>query len=203
MWVVGCSSGAQFSASSGGSGGKAGSASGGSAGSSSGGAAGGPVSGDAGASCQWSHTANTCPDGYFCNAMNCQTGTCMQIPQNTGSDYKPACGCDGVTYWNPSIAAHFGVPIAGTDGVCPLKGAAICNSNTPCPPERHCDEERTQTACTMSTSTDGVCWGLPDSCPPGAPSGLDCGVSLPPTNGCQSKCELIKSDKRWFPSTCP
>lgn len=149
---------------------------------------------DAGMGCQWGHN-NPCPSGYFCNATGCGAGTCIPKLTKTGNQYNPVCGCDGVTYWNPSVAGYFGMAV-NTTGAC-IATAVKCSKASPCAAGLHCNNRRDQALCAVP-STLGVCWGLPEQCP-ADPKGQPC---VAPTTQCTSKCDLIQTETPWYVGSC-
>lgn len=65
-----------------------------------------------------------CPAEFYCEhpAGQCLevmdgAGTCQPIPQVCTRDYRPVCGCDGVTYSNACVAAAAGASVA-IEGEC-------------------------------------------------------------------------------------
>lgn len=56
------------------------------------------------------------PEGSACGKSDA-TGTCEARPEFCTMDYKPVCGCDGVTYSNACGAQTAGTDVA-QDGEC-------------------------------------------------------------------------------------
>jgi hypothetical protein len=111
------------------------------------------------------------------------------------------CGCDNVTYWNASVAAHdFGANVAAT-GECPKTTAAKCNAtNLACDGNRTCSFELgAASQCAIGTATVGSCWGLPATCPNQSPKYSRCG-----SGKCLTHCEAIQAENPYFQSSsCP
>lgn len=96
----------------------------------------------------------SCADGQFCNfppEAQCgaadQLGHCEQIPQACTREFRPVCGCDGVNYDNPCIAASVGVSIVSEgqcegsqEGNCGGIAGLACADGEFCnfPPEAQC-----------------------------------------------------------------
>lgn len=179
--------------SSGGAGGTGGSSTGGTGGSSTGGSSGS----GGGAQCNW-NDPNLCPVGTYCNALGCAEGTCTPFP-NPGINKNPVCGCDGITYWNASVAGSQGMS---------AKSAGECTPGIFCGgiagiecPAGHCNYELPDAlGCDISHAT-GTCWIVPSSC-----SGIGFG---PNTRACDSpsctdQCKLISSQAWYYvDNTCP
>lgn len=118
----------------------------------------------------------------------------------TSNQYNPVCGCDGVTYWNPTVAAYFGMAV-NTTGAC-ISNMVVCSAGNPCAAGLHCNNRRDQALCAVN-STAGVCWGLPEQCPVDGPKGQPCPVSPgAPTLPCASKCDLIQTETPWYVGSC-
>lgn len=161
--------------------------------------------GGAGSACQLSD-ANTCGDGFYCNAPDCQTGTCEPTPKNDDEARAPVCGCDGVNYWNANTAAAHGTPVAAT-GECAQPTTCAPSDAMPCPSTRHFCAQlvASQANCALDpNNAPGECWGMPEACPPV--------VSTPwrPCNNtttlepCAGECEAIKAKRKHYQDvTCP
>jgi hypothetical protein len=104
------------------------------------------------------------------------------------------CGCDNVTYWNESVAAHDGVNVQAGSAECPKTSAAKCDGNNiQCATDRFCSSLVTGSPqCNVNLAL-GTCWGLPTSCAGTAAKDSVCG-----SGKCVSRCEAIRSENRYF-----
>ena len=188
-------------AGSGGTGGRGGTAgsSGTSGSAGSGGSAGSAGTGGT-TSCRWG-VAGACATGQYCNAVGCGDGTCVPVPAE-GSTRNPVCGCDGLTYWNPSVAGHRGIAVRATGECVP---ARTCGgiASLECPrTDAVCNMKLMDSTLCIQTDPGGACWVLPAVCPSGpgiGPQTRACGAAT-----CKSECELIKGGEPWHAdNTCP
>lgn len=197
--VAGCSS-TPFTAMAGSSGasGASGASSGGasSGGASSGGAsgsAGAPAAGapgtDAGIPC--GPSTGTCPSDMVCNS--CTDGICVprDSVQSSGA-LNPVCGCDGLTYWNLSVAYQLGKSVRHQVDCSTVGLAKSCTPGS-CPSGAYCNMMQPNVCVSVSNST-GTCWVLPKPCVP-APEDQACG-----STNCVPRCELIKNEVPWYVS---
>jgi hypothetical protein len=177
----------------GGTGGTAGAGNGGTAGAGTGGTGGQPgvCSAD-----------DDCDPSQYCKKTSCDaaTGTCTERAAScTGSNatLDPVCGCDHMTYYTACVAAHQGINVA-SNGACG-NGAATCNrteGGSSCSPTRAraaCYRTRSTTSCsTGAAPNDGVCWVLPEACPPEATTELDCNNGAPT---CRGLCDALEKNR--------
>ena len=91
-------------------------------------------------------SGDCCPPGYYCAKAlgDCGgQGVCAPIPEMCTRELNRVCGCDGVTYSNPCMAAAAGVNIdhmgACEDDPPPVLG---CTSNDDCDAESYCSTEQ-------------------------------------------------------------
>ncbi|MBK7586679.1 MAG: hypothetical protein IPI67_41645 [Myxococcales bacterium] len=182
----------------GGSAGGTGGSTGGSGGS--GGSTGGSggSGGSGGQACTWGTTQ--CPSGEYCEAPGCGAGKCVKIPSETDGK-TPVCGCDGVTYWNTSVAAHASMSVKGS-GACST-GGKTCGGfvGTQCPTNTYCNYAVSSSSMCNVSDASGTCWGLPANCPTIliGPSTRACKAT-----SCKPECDLIKSGAVWYAdNTCP
>ncbi|MBN9165923.1 MAG: hypothetical protein J0I07_33550, partial [Myxococcales bacterium] len=154
---------------------------------------------DAGGACTWSAGSNPCGPGMYCAAKNCKQGTCVAVGTNESSNRNPVCGCDGVTYWNESVAAKNGMSIA-KGGACGNDGA-ICNGIVPCPNGSKCNRRLQGADGCLGGNAQGSCWMTPSTCP-GVLVGTKsraCGALT-----CNDECNLIKAGSTWYvDGLCP
>lgn len=209
----GQSSGGQTSGGSGGSGGvstggTAGTSSGGVAGSVSGGSGGEaglppPLGGAAGvagggtggvgpATCDL-QTAQ-CPPGMYCDAVACGVGTCKPKPTDEDGSYQPVCGCNGITYWNASVAARHGESVKD-EGAC-TSNAEKCPASI-CPGTSKCKKTVFDQAACGGPALSATCWMLPQNC-----TGADLPKAFGCENGCLSMCLLISMQDQYFGEGC-
>jgi hypothetical protein len=186
----------------GGRGGFGGSGGGGAGTSGSGGSAGtAGTAGTGGAtSCRWG-VSGACPPGQYCNASGCDTGTCATLPGES-SNINPVCGCDGLTYWNVSVAGHLGVSVKST-GECSPGTTCGGIAGMQCPGNvAVCNMKLTTSALCAAADLAGTCWVLPTICPSGpsiGPVTRACGAPA-----CKSECDLIRSQQPWYDdNSCP
>ena len=105
-------------------------------------------------------TGVICGRGQFCNippenlcGAADGTGVCAAIPALCTRELNPQCGCDGMTYDNPCMAAMAGVSIARA-GACRVSPAGSCDA-------RRVTCARLPPTCTRSQAPSVVdgCWG--------------------------------------------
>ena len=113
-----------------------------------------------------------CGDGQFCNfapdaicGAADATGICTDIPQGCTREFRPVCGCDGLTYANACVANSAGTSVAseGECGVEPPSGdvcggllGAQCGDGEFCafPADAFCG----------AADATGVCSRRPEAC---------------------------------------
>jgi hypothetical protein len=150
-------------------------------------------------------TSNDCNFGEACIANTCvlgkaTTGVCVKVTQT--NQMKPVCGCDGVNYWNSSVASGFSAAIASFN-TCSVPslckggaGAATC----PAFGQADCAFEAVDlggAGCGMMKSP--VCWGMPTTCP----TNPDGGVTPCSNQGnCNSLCDAIKNQTPYRNNGC-
>ncbi|MBW2453622.1 MAG: hypothetical protein JRI68_03890 [Deltaproteobacteria bacterium] len=154
-------------------------------------------------SCTWSSTSNPCGSGFYCNAPGCGTGSCEPLSTATDTVKSPVCGCDGVSYWNGTTAASFGMPVA-TAGACSQISFCGGFGNLPCPDSNHSCSYLLNGPQECNTSDPGgACWGMPASC-----SQIGFGGTWRPCSNpqgpCEYECDAIKlQTTHWNDNTCP
>ncbi|MBX3127467.1 MAG: hypothetical protein KF718_12165 [Polyangiaceae bacterium] len=195
-----------------GTGGAGGSSSGGSGGSSTGGVSGAAAGGSSGAgggagvagaggsggtvtACSGDDHA-PCASDQFCDALGCGVGVCKQKPAE-GAGLNPVCGCDGVTYYNATIAARRRVSVF-TAGRCPALTAVTCGEagGVECDAGLYCSYELSGADKCAVQEKAGICWGLPANCSTANPTASLCDPS------CLSVCAAIKTQKTWYDEGC-
>lgn len=143
------------------------------------------------------NTPNACPAGSYCEAVACSTttGTCTKKPTVTAAA-NPICGCDGVTYFNATLAANASVSTRAT-GQC-VAGApttASCGEQK-CEGKQVCSLGHASAACNGKASD--ICWIIPDNC-----NAADKGTTRTCIgNGgglqCTSLCNALKNEKDFY-----
>jgi len=139
-----------------------------------------------------------CNEGLFCNAPGCQAGSCQPIlpPDQQQQHLDVQCGCDGVNYFNPSMAESRAMSISH-GGRCGEDQAIICDKMSPCPGGLHCNlKVKDLGQCFFSPGSKFACWAVPDNCDPNSTLGHSCAKVLP--NDCGDICSLIKSPDAWY-----
>ena len=156
--------------------------------------------------CAWSPAGDPCPEGSYCSplALDCGVGSCAPINENETNEAAPACGCDGVIYWNLSVAAAHGMPVRSLVK-CTSAQQAFCGglANVPCPDPavQYCDY-RTAEATGCDDDVFGRCWTLPVGCPDMAPANMR--PCDPNQDQCVTECQAIKAQATYFQDgTCP
>jgi hypothetical protein len=145
--------------------------------------------------------ANACPAGSFCSAPNCINGTCVAAPASDAT-MMPVCGCDDLTYWNGGLAARRGVDVR-SQGVCAVGRTCGGIASLNCPNGTTCNHEVNNAPACMAADLGGVCWVMPNACPPAAatigPNTRRCGAAR-----CQPLCDLIVAEQSFYvDNTCP
>jgi hypothetical protein len=156
----------------------------------------GPV--EAGGPCTWGATG-ACPQGTYCDAPTCTTGTCVPLGTTESQTRMPVCGCDDVTYWNGTVAAARGMSVKDM-GEC--KAPKTCNDmGVKCPQGTHCNAPLANQAGCVALIHPGTCWALPKMCPMIVigPKTRACGAA-----SCEAECDLVKKDAPYYSdNTCP
>lgn len=152
-------------------------------------------------SCTWSPTANPCAAGMYCKTDNkCGKGTCVPIPAAEANNRAPVCGCDGVTYWNASVAAKHGMSLLKNNGCGndSIECGGLAGPN--CPNGAVCNYRVGGEQACKITDVTGLCWMPPATCP--TISLTNKGVACS-GGGCDDDCKLIKSGAPWYSVQAP
>lgn len=132
-----------------------------------------------------------CPTGQYCETAQCGKGTCMAVPMTQTQERNLVCGCDGKTYWNASVAASYGMPVASTDACTtpiPCSATQSCSGK-----DAHCDIDASDATLGCDpTKATGHCVVLPHQCNSGNAASVCTNQS-----SCLSPCEAVQSNQPW------
>jgi hypothetical protein len=147
--------------------------------------------------CTWA-APDPCGPGLYCDAPGCAQGTCVPSGLPEESKKGPVCGCNGVTYWNASVAANHGMAVAA-DGECP---GWSCHTAFPAGPIIECPAGAVCVTpyCPIVDGWWGSCWVGPVTCPSGEPKKWrSC-----ETGSCATECEVVQTGWWWeVDAGCP
>jgi hypothetical protein len=126
-------------------------------------------------------------------------GACAPKPGGVAPpDEDPVCGCDGVTYWNATLAAQKGASVASA-GACSGPAPTPCGPGAPCPAGLVCSKQVADATQCSPVDATGVCWGIPLQCPLTGRQARACS-----DQACQTVCTLAASQNPWFDDgLCP
>jgi hypothetical protein len=147
--------------------------------------------------CHWKNGLDLCGAGFFCNAQGCGDGFCAPVPTAETQNRFPVCGCDGVSYWNDTVAASHGMAVQGVGACAPPKTCGGVTGAT-CPAGAHCALHLADTSTCGGADLPGTCWAVPKVCPT-LLSGWHtrrCGASA-----CAGECDLIAADALFYDDT--
>ncbi len=150
--------------------------------------------------CTW-NKVDPCGPGKFCAAPGCGKGVCVDTPKVESVNRNPQCGCNGVTYWNATVAAKSGMPIR-QNGACDGTSAETCGgiSLVGCSGDTSCNyRQKSKNDCT-TVAPSGTCWKVPTApCANGALHAHPCGSAM-----CVDECSVIKAQAPWYDDlNCP
>jgi hypothetical protein len=146
---------------------------------------------------------NSCQPNLYCKKTTCALdvlGRCAARPSTCGGDEAPGCGCDGITYFNPCLAAQNGQSI-GSTGACGITAMKCV------PGEKTCEVRKSGYCGVILEDNDecsiakpsGQCWVLPEQC-------LEFDDHFNACNGgsnCIHTCDAVKSEEPVYPvSNC-
>jgi hypothetical protein len=141
--------------------------------------------------CDPAHPGDCASDEY-CALTNCApgTGVCTPRPAESNTDLRiDLCGCDGLFYWNETIAGSRGESVQDRCiHVTPCGGAA----NTKCPAGSYCQYPG---SCDSTIAQDGRCWALPTTCETIVGSWSECGAEAGAPATCTNLCVVTKNEK--------
>lgn len=150
--------------------------------------------------CQVAAT-NACGPNQYCKSSDCVKGVCAPTPTTETQERAPACGCDGVTYWNESVAAKNGMSVVGK-GACTSPNAKTCRAmGGTCPNGSRCNLRLPDKTGCPSLNPSGTCWQLPAECAKIAVGATTraCGSLT-----CTDECSLIKLMTPYYQDdSCP
>jgi hypothetical protein len=162
--------------------------------------------------------ARECSSKEFCSRVTCGdvAGFCELAPVLCEEDARPACGCDGVTYWNDCLRRTAGIT-AAMPGECGYN-ARMCRHGggkggppgepDDCPPGAYCAHLLSLPGVQpppefCAPDAPGTCWALPAACPDhaGPDRWIACGT---PQTVCAPTCDAIRSGLPYKrASACP
>jgi hypothetical protein len=149
--------------------------------------------------CHWKNGVDPCSAGFYCQAQGCGDGVCAPVGTTETQNRSPVCGCDGVSYWNESVAAAHGMAVQGFGACAPAKTCGGV-AGTICPTGAHCALHLASATDCGGADLPGTCWAVPKVCP-NTGLGLQtrgCGASA-----CAGECNLIAADSAWYDAACP
>lgn len=161
---------------------------------------------DAGAkSCRRDFPGQDCASGEYCKVTSCaDKGFCTKKPDPNPATGDIVCGCDGITYYSPELAASFGVSVnPGFANECQGNAAKTCSGANPCPTNRYCNyaTEADPNSGFCNVALSGTCWGVLSQCPalpPKSGGNGNLAVAKGCTSGeCSTFCQAIKSQTPW------
>ncbi|MGZ3455414.1 MAG: hypothetical protein ACXVEF_37765 [Polyangiales bacterium] len=151
---------------------------------------------EAGKPCSFS--GGGCSATEYCDTPTCDMGTCKPRPATPAKEFAPACGCDGVTYWNQSVAAVTGH--SSNPGKCALDGSGFgtkfCGIKG-CDPSEVCIADLTDHGMCGLGGFGKTCWRLVagGTCPATAkdlPKMRECSGGT--SGGCTGFCKAVLAE---------
>ena len=140
-----------------------------------------------------------CGVGSFCDAVGCGIGTC-KLATAESDLLAPVCGCDGVTYWNQTVAENKSATTKAK-GECVIGLLCGGSGHLKCPGAIRCNFRQSVAGDCNQSNPNGTCWGLPTNCPPVliGPTTRQCGAPA-----CADACSLITLGQIYYPdNSCP
>jgi hypothetical protein len=98
------------------------------------------------------------------------------------------CGCDGVSYWNDCVRMEYGAT-ASVPNACANAKTCTDNSGSDCQADGAYCEKLFEPGTLCDEHGAGVCWVLPDDCPPSGP--LEWSACSVPQD-CRDTCNAIR-----------
>lgn len=147
--------------------------------------------------------ADDCLAGQVCETQSCAMtlGRCVPRPLASAcpDDFRPECGCDGVTYWNGCLRRAAAQRSSSERGQC-QQAPRACDTTTPCPGDASCARLVFPNECGRVAA--GACWVVPQTCSGGVDHFFACG---PPPTVCLDLCGAVRSQQpaARFPGPCP
>lgn len=143
-----------------------------------------------------------CVGGEFCETPSCSAtlGHCVPRPlaADCNDDFRPECGCNGVSYWNGCVRRAAGERSLADRGSC-QGSAQACDTTTACAAGDFCARFVAPNQCGLPAA--GRCWGLPTSCVGGPDHFSACAAPA----ACLDRCAAIRSQQPVVgePGPCP